>query len=249
MSVTNVALALLTSDTWLITRKDALEIFRSMREGRTWAEAVFWLGVLLFVHGVLFLGDVSFGSLYTWLLMVVLNVGGPHSLVTLEKRFFIHSKLCLANFFSPVGDADPFPPASDDAEPTIKSPLYCYNCDTLFNYRLEFAQHRLQVHNDPKPFKCYKCKKAFTAFPSLTRHKQSCENTFMVFCPVCNRGFHRKDYLNDHLKGQHKYKYTRMYNCKVCGKTFNFKSWLLTHKQTCRLSSPSTSGTSHDADL
>lgn len=101
MSVTNVALALLTSDTWLITRKDALEIFRLMRDGRTWAEAVFWLGVLLFVHGVLFLGDVSFGSLYTWLLMVVLNVGGPHSLVTFGKKIFYTLKIMSCEFLFP----------------------------------------------------------------------------------------------------------------------------------------------------
>lgn len=157
----------------------------------------------------------------------------------MKKKMNWKNYVILWNFFSPVGGAGPIASAADDdapafAEPAEKSPLYCQACGTHFEQRGEFAKHMLQEHDDAKPFKCLKCKKAFTAFPSLTRHKQSCENTFMVFCPICNRAFHRKDYLSDHLKGLHKHYHKNFYRCKFCTKSFEFKSWLLTHQQTCQ---------------
>lgn len=111
--------------------------------------------------------------------------------------------------------------------------FFCGECEVPFSDRNVFANHMYAHHEDMQPFKCAKCNKSFAHFTSLRRHRQGCEDTFRVCCPICNRSFHRKDYLKDHLRGKCGHSSKQKFSCKICKTTFYFKSELLIHKQKC----------------
>jgi KRAB domain-containing zinc finger protein len=124
--------------------------------------------------------------------------------------------------------------ASKDGEITHKVGMSCTDCSVQFPTSLAYCEHMKEQHNNPKPYMCEKCNKTFMHNSTLNRHKQSCEDKQTFVCHVCGKGFHRKDYLQQHLKGEHKRKMGVAFKCKTCGETFQFKSWLLSHKINCK---------------
>lgn len=131
-------------------------------------------------------------------------------------------------------DNDPETVSSKGDSTSRKEILGCIDCNLEFSTSFAYCEHMRDQHDNSKPFTCDKCNKAFMHKCTLNRHKISCENKQTFVCHVCGKGFHRKDYLQEHLKGEHKRKMGVIFKCKICGETFQFKSWLLAHKETCK---------------
>ena len=54
-----------------------------------------------------------------------------------------------------------------------------------------------------KPFRCIQCGATYAYQYSLSRHHYKCEGTMVLTCSFCERTFHRKDRLREHLLNKH----------------------------------------------
>ena len=83
----------------------------------------------------------------------------------------------------------------------------CPRCPKSYNRRHKLQWHVEGNHSDQE-FKCDKCQKSFVNSRGLQAHKKvqheeggGGQPVFKrFFCTVCNKGFHGKDQLTNHMR-------------------------------------------------
>ncbi|XP_069464095.1 zinc finger protein 124 isoform X4 [Ambystoma mexicanum] len=85
------------------------------------------------------------------------------------------------------------------------------------------------VHNDYRPYKCFKCEKSFSRKGTLSRHLKTHSGDKPYKCTECPKRFSRKGDLIIH---QRKHTGERPFQCTLCKKGFNQKRSLTSHQRT-----------------
>uniref|UniRef100_UPI0037E7A3D1 zinc finger protein PLAG1 n=1 Tax=Semicossyphus pulcher TaxID=241346 RepID=UPI0037E7A3D1 len=137
------------------------------------------------------------------------------------------------------------------AEGKPKKNFSCQECQKAFN-SLEKLKVHSYSHTGERPYRCSHpdCTKAFVSKYKLLRHMATHSPEKNHKCSYCEKMFHRKDHLKNHLHTHDPYK--EAFSCQECGKSYNtklgFKRHLALHAansgdltcQVCLLAFPST---------
>lgn len=81
----------------------------------------------------------------------------------------------------------------------------CTTCKKVFGTKRALKLHA-KLHGPVEIFTCRFCDKDFKAKRYWQEHEESCwknPNRLTVHCPHCQREFHQRKALNDHVKKQH----------------------------------------------
>lgn len=138
------------------------------------------------------------------------------------------------------------------AEGKPKKNFCCQQCQKAFN-SLEKLKVHSYSHTGERPYCCSQpdCSKAFVSKYKLLRHMATHSPEKTHKCSYCEKMFHRKDHLKNHLHTHDPYK--EAFCCQQCGKSYNtklgFKRHLALHAahsgdltcQVCLQTLPSTS--------
>ncbi|XP_015124686.1 transcription factor IIIA [Diachasma alloeum] len=137
--------------------------------------------------------------------------------------------------------------------------LYCEECDQTFRKKTNFAEHMALIHSDdsitcdkcPRKFKtsfllakhyrthmksypCDRtdCKKVFTKFIELRRHKQN-DHVNEYKCPECEKTFLSRSHVKCHLRVHS----SSLIPCpyEMCHKTYNYENNLDAHIRATHL--------------
>ena len=110
----------------------------------------------------------------------------------------------------------------------------CEICHKEFINKIHYQGH-VSSHHKIKPEICTQCGAKFTYHQSLTRHKKTCgkepENSNAYSCAICGKGFTRRQYLMQHIRGKHE---GNQYHCNRCGRKFCWKSSQRKHLMSCQ---------------
>ncbi|XP_070547134.1 zinc finger protein 429-like [Ptychodera flava] len=113
------------------------------------------------------------------------------------------------------------------------SDIHCPVCQKKFGTNWNLTIHMRQ-HSGDKPFKCYKCDKAYIRKRSLTEHHQRAHSDIKpIRCEVCGKGFIRKTHLRWHMVRHSEKKY----QC-ICGMRFRRLEKLTAHTKRPNSSFP-----------
>lgn len=137
------------------------------------------------------------------------------------------------------------------AEGKPKKNFSCQECPKAFN-SLEKLKVHSYSHSGERPYCCSHpdCTKAFVSKYKLLRHMATHSPEKNHKCSYCEKMFHRKDHLKNHLHTHDPYK--EAFSCHECGKSYNtklgFKRHLAMHSahsgdltcQVCLQAFPST---------
>ncbi|MGH0176476.1 UNVERIFIED_CONTAM: hypothetical protein FKN15_077775 [Acipenser sinensis] len=98
----------------------------------------------------------------------------------------------------------------------------CEVCGVLFSSRDKLRIHAYS-HTGEKPFRCSQaqCAKAFVSKYKLFRHMATHSSQKTHQCTFCEKMFHRKDHLKNHLQTHDPNK--EAFKCEECGKNYNTK--------------------------
>ncbi|KAM6900396.1 zinc finger protein PLAG1 [Xenentodon cancila] len=138
------------------------------------------------------------------------------------------------------------------AEGKPKKNFPCQECQKAFNSVEKLKVHSY-THTGERPYRCSHpdCTKAFVSKYKLLRHMATHSPEKNHKCSYCEKMFHRKDHLKNHLHTHDPHK--EAFACKECGKSYNtklgFKRHLALHAansgdltcQVCLQLFPSTS--------
>ncbi|KAM3927766.1 zinc finger protein PLAG1 isoform 1-T1 [Leptodactylus fuscus] len=111
----------------------------------------------------------------------------------------------------------------------------CQLCDKAFNSVEKLKVHSY-THTGERPYKCTQqdCTKAFVSKYKLLRHMATHSPEKTHKCNYCEKMFHRKDHLKNHLHTHDPNK--EAFKCEECGKNYNtklgFKRHLALHAAT-----------------
>ncbi|XP_064410465.1 zinc finger protein PLAG1 isoform X2 [Latimeria chalumnae] len=120
-----------------------------------------------------------------------------------------------------------------EAKPRKNFP--CQLCDKAFNSVEKLKVHSYS-HTGERPYKCTQpdCTKAFVSKYKLLRHMATHSPEKTHKCNYCEKMFHRKDHLKNHLHTHDPNK--EAFKCEECGKNYNtklgFKRHLALHAAT-----------------
>lgn len=104
----------------------------------------------------------------------------------------------------------------------------CQFCDHSYNSKSNLNVHS-RIHTGETPYQCHCCRKRFKYAASLKSHMKLHIDEFPFHCSACHLGFLTKTSMDIHTKTCK----TRLYECFLCKKTFNFnKSNLLGHMRS-----------------
>ncbi|KAI3355092.1 hypothetical protein L3Q82_017863, partial [Scortum barcoo] len=108
------------------------------------------------------------------------------------------------------------------AEGKPKKNFPCQECQKAFN-SLEKLKVHSYSHTGERPFRCSHpdCTKAFVSKYKLLRHMATHSPEKNHKCSYCEKMFHRKDHLKNHLHTHDPYK--EAFTCQECGKSYNTK--------------------------
>ncbi|XP_056290604.1 zinc finger protein PLAG1 [Pseudoliparis swirei] len=108
------------------------------------------------------------------------------------------------------------------AEGKPKKNFPCQECQKAFN-SLEKLKVHSYSHSGERPYRCSQpdCTKAFVSKYKLLRHMATHSPEKNHKCSYCEKMFHRKDHLKNHLHTHDPYK--EAFGCQECGKTYNTK--------------------------
>ncbi|XP_061788694.1 zinc finger protein PLAG1-like [Nerophis lumbriciformis] len=137
------------------------------------------------------------------------------------------------------------------AEGKPKKNFPCEDCEKAFNSVEKLKVHSYS-HTGERPYFCSQpgCTKAFVSKYKLLRHMATHSPEKSHKCSYCEKMFHRKDHLKNHLHTHDPYK--EAFACEECGKNYNtklgFKRHLALHAansgdltcQVCLQTFPST---------
>ncbi|XP_053715540.1 zinc finger protein PLAG1 [Synchiropus splendidus] len=108
------------------------------------------------------------------------------------------------------------------AEGKPKKIFSCQECQKTFN-SLEKLKVHSYSHTGERPYRCSQpeCTKAFVSKYKLLRHSATHSPEKNHKCSYCEKTFHRKDHLKNHLHTHDPYK--EAFACQECGKSYNTK--------------------------
>ncbi|XP_037311977.2 zinc finger protein PLAG1 [Pungitius pungitius] len=108
------------------------------------------------------------------------------------------------------------------AEGKPKKNFPCLECQKAFN-SLEKLKVHSYSHTGERPYRCSQpdCTKAFVSKYKLLRHMATHSPEKNHKCSYCEKMFHRKDHLKNHLHTHDPYK--EAFTCQECGKSYNTK--------------------------
>ncbi|KAA8580968.1 zinc finger protein PLAG1 [Etheostoma spectabile] len=108
------------------------------------------------------------------------------------------------------------------AEGKPKKNFSCQECQKAFN-SLEKLKVHSYSHTGERPYRCSHpdCTKAFVSKYKLLRHMATHSPEKNHKCSYCEKMFHRKDHLKNHLHTHDPYK--EAFACQECGKSYNTK--------------------------
>ncbi|XP_042366404.1 zinc finger protein PLAG1 [Plectropomus leopardus] len=108
------------------------------------------------------------------------------------------------------------------AEGKPKKNFPCQECQKAFN-SLEKLKVHSYSHTGERPYRCSHpaCAKAFVSKYKLLRHMATHSPEKNHKCSYCEKMFHRKDHLKNHLHTHDPYK--EAFTCQECGKSYNTK--------------------------
>ncbi|XP_029955533.1 zinc finger protein PLAG1 [Salarias fasciatus] len=108
------------------------------------------------------------------------------------------------------------------AEGKPKKNFPCQECQKAFN-SLEKLKVHSYSHTGERPYRCSHpdCTKAFVSKYKLLRHMATHSPEKNHKCSYCEKMFHRKDHLKNHLHTHDPYK--EAFACQECGKSYNTK--------------------------
>ncbi|KAK5897934.1 hypothetical protein CgunFtcFv8_015393 [Champsocephalus gunnari] len=108
------------------------------------------------------------------------------------------------------------------AEGKPKKNFLCQECQKAFN-SLEKLKVHSYSHTGERPYRCSHpdCTKAFVSKYKLLRHMATHSPEKNHKCSYCEKMFHRKDHLKNHLHTHDPYK--EAFGCQECGKSYNTK--------------------------
>uniref|UniRef100_A0AAQ4NPJ0 C2H2-type domain-containing protein n=1 Tax=Gasterosteus aculeatus aculeatus TaxID=481459 RepID=A0AAQ4NPJ0_GASAC len=108
------------------------------------------------------------------------------------------------------------------AEGKPKKNFPCLECQKAFN-SLEKLKVHSYSHTGERPYGCSQpdCTKAFVSKYKLLRHMATHSPEKNHKCSYCEKMFHRKDHLKNHLHTHDPYK--EAFACQQCGKSYNTK--------------------------
>lgn len=103
-----------------------------------------------------------------------------------------------------------------------KKTFPCQECQKYFNSVEKLKVHSYS-HTGERPYCCSHpdCNKAFVSKYKLLRHMATHSPEKNYKCSYCEKMFHRKDHLKNHLHTHNPYK--EAFNCQECGKSYNTK--------------------------
>ncbi|CAG5895653.1 unnamed protein product [Menidia menidia] len=108
------------------------------------------------------------------------------------------------------------------AEGKPKKNFPCQECQKAFN-SLEKLKVHSYSHTGERPYRCSHpdCSKAFVSKYKLLRHMATHSPEKNHKCSYCEKMFHRKDHLKNHLHTHDPHK--EAFTCQECGKSYNTK--------------------------
>ncbi|XP_059900494.1 zinc finger protein PLAG1 [Gadus macrocephalus] len=108
------------------------------------------------------------------------------------------------------------------AEGKPKKNFPCQVCQKAFNSVEKLKVHSYS-HTGERPYRCShpECTKAFVSKYKLLRHTATHSPEKNHKCSYCEKMFHRKDHLKNHLHTHDPYK--EAFACPQCGKSYNTK--------------------------
>uniref|UniRef100_A0A3Q2XJR9 Pleiomorphic adenoma gene 1 n=1 Tax=Hippocampus comes TaxID=109280 RepID=A0A3Q2XJR9_HIPCM len=108
------------------------------------------------------------------------------------------------------------------AEAKPKRNFPCQDCQKAFN-SLEKLKVHSYSHTGERPYRCSHpgCAKAFVSKYKLFRHTATHSPEKSHKCSYCEKMFHRKDHLKNHLHIHDPHK--EAFACRHCGKSYNTK--------------------------
>lgn len=103
----------------------------------------------------------------------------------------------------------------------------CKICSKEFKQSGHLDTHIKLKHSDEKPFYCNYpgCNKSFSVRWALKTHTMVHKEK-KYFCNYCDKKFHQKVHLYNHIKFKH---LGISYDCEICGKQFESKYVLKYH--------------------
>ncbi|XP_061569480.1 zinc finger protein PLAG1 [Cololabis saira] len=107
-----------------------------------------------------------------------------------------------------------------DGKPRKNFP--CPECQKAFNSLEKLKVHSF-THTGERPYRCSHpdCSKAFVSKYKLLRHTATHSPEKNHKCSYCEKMFHRKDHLKNHLQTHDPHK--QAFACRECGKSYNTK--------------------------
>ncbi|KAF6722131.1 Zinc finger protein PLAG1 [Oryzias melastigma] len=108
------------------------------------------------------------------------------------------------------------------SEVKVKKNFLCPECQKAFN-SLEKLKVHSYSHTGERPYRCSHpdCTKAFVSKYKLLRHMATHSPEKNHKCSYCEKMFHRKDHLKNHLHTHDPHK--EAFTCQECGKSYNTK--------------------------
>jgi DNA-directed RNA polymerase subunit RPC12/RpoP len=101
----------------------------------------------------------------------------------------------------------------------------CHICAKVFPTQGTLKGHLYSHVAKSEKKQCQECGKWLKSDLTLRVHMR-CHSGRLFRCPHCDKVFHHKQTMLDHMRSHSS---ARPYKCLVCGKTFKLKSGLRTH--------------------
>ncbi|KAI7814568.1 zinc finger protein PLAG1 isoform X1 [Triplophysa rosa] len=114
-------------------------------------------------------------------------------------------------------------------EGKVRKNFSCQLCEKSFN-SLEKLKVHSYSHTGERPYRCTHndCNKAFVSKYKLLRHMATHSPEKTHKCSYCEKMFHRKDHLKNHLHTHDPNK--EAFSCTECGKSYNTKLGFRRHQ-------------------
>ena len=144
-----------------------------------------------------------------------------------QKIHIKQDKDCIQGNGSTTGAAPIAKPRRGRIKREMKT-FQCAECPKVFLSCDKLKTHSY-YHTGERPFECQtpNCKKAFISKYKLLRHQTTHSSTKMHSCSYCDKKFHRKDHLKNHLQTHDPNK--ESFRCGECGKVYNTKPGFKKH--------------------